>query len=90
MSVAQEIYNDPRLSDITKAELAELLADCIMKILPLPEWQHSNNDVSDGLFVALEALVKTSEQEATVREMVEFFFDDPGEYEDDEGEEDDE
>lgn len=92
MGVIDELYDrfykNPD-DDTSSEDIEALLGQCIFNLAKAAGKDlRSNNDTADALFAALDEIVKTPEQEAVIRETVEYFFYDPGEYEDDDDDED--
>jgi hypothetical protein len=74
MTIADEIYNDPRIVDLTRGELTELLVECVDR-LELDEVERfSNGAIVDALFIALAHLPIDDAAAARIRSAIEEYF----------------
>ena len=74
MTIADEIYNDPRIGRLQRGELEELLADCVVQIGLDDGGRLSNGDVVDALFIALGHLPIDDIAAAKIRRVIEEYF----------------
>jgi len=74
MTIADDIYSDPRTERLDRGELTELLAECVNQIGLDDCGRASNGDVVDALFIALAHLPIDDVVAAKLRSLIDEYF----------------
>jgi hypothetical protein len=74
MRADQLIYMDPRVSNLSRGELNELLADCVLTLFSDDNDRLSNGAIADALLQAIGRIATTDQDVAKVATFLDEYF----------------